>query len=97
MENVLVENSRFYSTCNAIKFGTDSQGDARNVLVRNVEVGGPAKEMRALKRRLPYSAFRTPHSKIFRRESFQGTKTPSPQEPKPWRALSPPGILQRVA
>jgi hypothetical protein len=51
MENVLVENSRFYSTCNALKFGTDSQGDFRNVLVRNVEVGGPALNQRAIKRR----------------------------------------------
>ena len=51
MENVLVENSRFYSTCNALKFGTDSQGDFRNVLVRDVEVGGPALNQRALKRR----------------------------------------------
>ncbi len=51
MENVLVENSRFYSTCNALKFGTDSQGGFRNVLVRNVEVGGPAADMPALGRR----------------------------------------------
>ncbi len=47
-ENVLVENSKFYSTCNAVKFGTDSQGDFRNVLVRNVEIGGPSAGMRAL-------------------------------------------------
>jgi polygalacturonase len=56
MENVLVENSQFYSACNAIKFGTDSQGDFRNVLVRNVEAGGPANEMRALVRRRAHSA-----------------------------------------
>lgn len=48
MENVLVENSRFYSTCNALKFGTDPQGGFRNVLVRNVEVGGPSEEMPTL-------------------------------------------------
>jgi polygalacturonase len=47
-ENVLVENSKFYSTCNAVKFGTDSQSDFRNVLVRNCEVGGPATDLRAL-------------------------------------------------
>jgi len=41
MENVLVENSAIYSTCNAIKFGTDSQGGFRNVLIRNVTAGGP--------------------------------------------------------
>lgn len=40
LENVLVENSEFRTPCNAIKFGTDSQGDFRNVLVRNVKIGG---------------------------------------------------------
>jgi hypothetical protein len=44
MENVLVENSAFHTPCNAIKFGTDSQGGFRNVLIRNVTVGGPAIE-----------------------------------------------------
>ncbi len=51
MQDVLVENCRFYSTCNALKFGTDSQGDFRRVLVRHVEVGGPAADMRARNRR----------------------------------------------
>jgi hypothetical protein len=41
MENVLVENSTIYSTCNAIKFGTDSQAGFRNVVIRNVTAGGP--------------------------------------------------------
>lgn len=45
MENVLVENSKIYSTCNAVKFGTDSQGGFRNVLIRNIEIGGPTREM----------------------------------------------------
>ena len=45
MENVLVENSKIYSTCNAVKFGTDSQGGFRNVLIRNIEIGGPAPDM----------------------------------------------------
>ena len=40
MENVLVENSDFHTSCNAIKFGTDSQGGFRNVLIRNVKIGG---------------------------------------------------------
>jgi polygalacturonase len=48
---VLVENCRLYSSCNALKFGTDSQGDFRNVLVRHVEVGGPSDTMRAIMRR----------------------------------------------
>jgi polygalacturonase len=51
MENVLVEDCKFYSTCNAIKFGTDSQGDFRDVLVRNVEAGGPSADMRNLRHR----------------------------------------------
>ncbi|MGO4380295.1 glycoside hydrolase family 28 protein [Pseudoduganella sp. RAF53_2] len=50
-EDILVENCEFYSTCNALKFGTDSQGDFRNVLVRNVTVGGPSDAMRAMNRR----------------------------------------------
>jgi hypothetical protein len=50
-EDVLIENSQFYSSCNAIKFGTDSQGDLRNVLVRHVKIGGPSAEMRSIKRR----------------------------------------------
>ena len=40
MENVLVENSEFRTPCNAIKFGTDSQGSFRNFLIRNVRIGG---------------------------------------------------------
>ena len=39
-ENVLVENCTFLSTCNALKIGTDTQGDFRNILVRNVMLGG---------------------------------------------------------
>jgi hypothetical protein len=51
MEQVLIENCEFYSTCNALKFGTDTQGDFRNILVRNVVLGGPSGAMRAIKRR----------------------------------------------
>ncbi len=39
-ENVLVENSDFFTYCNALKFGTDTQADFRNVLVRNCRLGG---------------------------------------------------------
>lgn len=45
MEEVLVENCHFYSSCNGVKFGTDSQGDFRNILVRNSEIGGLAPGM----------------------------------------------------
>ena len=39
-ENVLVEDCKFYSNCNALKMGTDSQGGFRNALFRRLEVGG---------------------------------------------------------
>ena len=48
MEQVLVESCRLYSSTNGIKFGTDSQGDFRRILVRNLEVGGPGREMRSV-------------------------------------------------
>lgn len=44
MENVLVEDSEFHTPCNAIKFGTDSQGGFRNVFIRNVKIGGTSRE-----------------------------------------------------
>jgi polygalacturonase len=37
---MLIENSTFVSTCNALKVGTDTQGDFRNIIVRNVTLGG---------------------------------------------------------
>jgi polygalacturonase len=43
MENVLVENSEFFTPCNAIKFGTDSQGGFRNVVIRDVKIGGTSR------------------------------------------------------
>lgn len=39
-ENILIETSTFYSTCNAFKFGTDTQGDFRNIIARNLVLGG---------------------------------------------------------
>ena len=44
-KNVLVENCRFYSNCNSIKYGTDSQGGLENVTIRNVDLGQPAPDM----------------------------------------------------
>ncbi len=38
-ENFLIENSVFHSACNAFKFGTDTQGDFRNILARNLKLG----------------------------------------------------------
>ena len=39
-QNILIENSTFVSTCNAFKVGTDTQGDFRNIVMRNVVLGG---------------------------------------------------------
>jgi polygalacturonase len=50
MDQVLVENCRVYSTSNGVKFGTDSQGDFRNVLIRRIETGGPPPDMPAFHR-----------------------------------------------
>lgn len=55
MENVLVENCTAYSECNALKFGTDSQGSFRNVVFRNITLGGTPKELPAFKRRFAMS------------------------------------------
>ena len=40
LERVLVEDCELYSACNAFKVGTDTQGDFRDVLVRNCRIGG---------------------------------------------------------
>jgi polygalacturonase len=50
-EEVLVENCRIYSTTNPLKLGTDSQSVFRNVLLRNLQIGGPAAAMVAINRR----------------------------------------------
>jgi hypothetical protein len=50
-EQVLVENCRIFSTTNAIKLGTDSQSTFRDVLIQNLEIGGPAADMPAINRR----------------------------------------------
>ena len=48
-ERVLVENCRLYSSCNALKVGTDTQSDFRQVLVRNCQIGGVAEDVRGIK------------------------------------------------
>lgn len=55
-ERVLVEKCRIYSTCNALKLGTDTQSLCRDVLVRDVELGGPDPSMPSLRRRRALSA-----------------------------------------
>jgi len=39
-QNVLIENSTFITTCNALKIGTDTQGPFRNIVCRNLILGG---------------------------------------------------------
>jgi len=51
MEDVLVEDCQLYSTTNALKLGTDSQSVFRNVLARNLDLGGPPPDLPALNRR----------------------------------------------
>jgi polygalacturonase len=46
--NILIENSTFYSTCNALKIGTDTQGDFYDILVRNVVLGGIPNTMESI-------------------------------------------------
>jgi polygalacturonase len=48
--NFLIENSTFYSSCNALKTGTETQGDFYNIVARNLKLGGIPKDMYALKR-----------------------------------------------
>ena len=48
-ENVLVEDCIVYSSCNALKLGTDSQSVFKNVLARRLELGGVTEAMRHVK------------------------------------------------
>ncbi len=48
-ENILVEDCVVYSSCNALKLGTDSQSVFKNVLARRLTLGGVTKDMRHIK------------------------------------------------
>ena len=39
-ENILIENSTFLTSCNSLKIGTDTQGSFRNIIARNITLGG---------------------------------------------------------
>ncbi|MBV9240947.1 MAG: hypothetical protein JO314_02970 [Acidobacteria bacterium] len=39
-ENIVIEHSTFYSACNALKIGTETQGSFRNVFAHDVVLGG---------------------------------------------------------
>ena len=47
--DVLVENCQVYSSCNAVKIGTDTQGTFRRICVRNCEIGGVETDPSGLK------------------------------------------------
>ena len=49
LKRVLVEDCDFYSACNAVKVGTDTQGDFRQVLIRRCRIGGLAEDPSGLK------------------------------------------------
>ena len=49
LARVLVEDCDFYSACNAVKVGTDTQGDFRQVLIRNCRIGGLSEDPSGLK------------------------------------------------
>ena len=44
-EDVLIENSTFITVCNALKIGTDTQGDFRRIYARNLILGGIPENM----------------------------------------------------
>jgi len=46
---VLVEDCDFYSACNAVKVGTDTQGDFRQIYIRRCRIGGLAEDPSGLK------------------------------------------------
>lgn len=46
--NILIENCKIYSTCNSFKLGTDTQGDFKNILVRNVDLGGVPDSLKSI-------------------------------------------------
>ena len=46
---VLVEDCEFLSACNAVKIGTDTQGDFRDIWVRNCRIGGLSEDPSGLK------------------------------------------------
>lgn len=49
LARVLVEDCDFYSACNAVKVGTDTQGNFRKVLIRRCRVGGLTEDPSGLK------------------------------------------------
>lgn len=44
-EDVLIEHCRFVTTCNALKIGTDTQGDFRRIVARHLRLGGVPEQL----------------------------------------------------
>ncbi|MBQ6528370.1 MAG: family 43 glycosylhydrolase [Clostridia bacterium] len=49
MQRVLIEDCDVYSSCNALKIGTDTQGDFQDILVENCRIGGVENDPSGLK------------------------------------------------
>jgi polygalacturonase len=49
-EQVLVEKCTFYSSCNALKIGTDTQGDFRDFLIQDCSLNGMTENMHHIKK-----------------------------------------------
>ena len=49
LDRVLVEDCDFYSACNAVKVGTDTQGDFRQVMICDCRIGGLIEDPSGLK------------------------------------------------
>lgn len=47
-QNILIERSTFVSSCNALKIGTDTQGDFRNIVARDLILGGIPEPLTAI-------------------------------------------------
>lgn len=108
-ENVLVQDCAVYSTTNALKFGTDSEAAFRRVLVRNLELGGPAAAMRAIRRRRAESGISwesvdggivedllATHIKIVRAESPLFLRLGDRGRTRPGEPRPGPGRLRRI-
>ncbi len=48
-QNILIEKSTLVSSCNALKIGTDTQGDFHNIIARDLVLGGIPDTMAAIK------------------------------------------------
>jgi polygalacturonase len=108
-EDVLVEDCRIYSTCNALKLGTDSQSVFRNVLIQNLQIGGPSAQMPAINRRRAESGISweivdggvaenvyARHIQISRADTPLFLRLGDRGRVRPEQPRPPPGTLRRI-